>query len=52
MEEAELGRSVWEPEKAEIESVGAVGTGKAFQNEETWFGEGPSSFPHLVKGMN
>lgn len=52
MEEDELGRSVWEPEKAEIESVGAVGTGKAFQNEETWFGEGLSSLPHLVKGMN
>ena len=52
MEENELGRSVGEPEKAEIESVGAVGTEKAFQNEETWFGEGPSSFPHLVKDMS
>lgn len=51
MEEDELGRSVGDPEKRETESSGAVGTGKAFQNEETWFGEGPSSFPHLVKEM-
>ena len=52
MEEYELGRSVREPEKTETESAGAVGSGKAFQNEQTWFGEGSFSFPHLVKEMN
>lgn len=31
--------------------MGALGTGQALWNEETWFGEG-SSFSHLVKGMN
>lgn len=32
--------------------MGTLGTGETLQDEETWFGEGASSFPHLVKGMN
>lgn len=39
-------------EKEEVGSLGALGTGNALQNEETWFGQRLCFFYHLVKEMN
>lgn len=54
VEEDELGRSVEEPERKQKLSLwGLWGLGKAFQNEETWFGGGGLlPFPTLLKDMN